>query len=77
MDETLTLLKQPPKASDWQKKYLEEWRALIKAQRTILDAQEHLLDQQDKYLTKLEKRQQRLEHATDDRPARKRNTAGS
>lgn len=77
MDETLTLLPRPPKASDWQTKYLREWRALIKAQRTILDAQEHLLDQQDRYLIKLEKRQQRLERATDDRPARKRNTGGS
>lgn len=48
------LVPPPPKASDWQKQYLEDWRALIKAQRKILDAQEYLLDQQEKYLAKLE-----------------------
>jgi hypothetical protein len=54
MSSPLTLVPPPPKANEWQKQYLAEWRALIRAQRKILDAQEYLLNQQEKFLTKLE-----------------------
>lgn len=60
----LILISQLPKAVDWQRKYVQEWRALIRAQREILDAQEHLLNQQDQFLDKLEKR------TTQDEPAK-------
>lgn len=60
----LMLIPQLPKAVDWQRKYLQEWRALIRAQREILDAQEHLLNQQEAYLSKLERK------TTPDAPAK-------